>query len=161
MRLFLPILLLASPALAGPFQDIPTLERRVIGALGAGIGEVGGPAAPIDRRLKLAACPQAVAIEPPAMGAVALACPSLGWRLRVPVKRLAMASAASPAMREAPVIKRGDPVELVAERDGFVVSTQTVAQEDGVPGGRIRLKSDAKSPVVIAEVIDMGRARIR
>ncbi|SFS12833.1 flagella basal body P-ring formation protein FlgA [Sphingomonas jatrophae] len=161
MRLFLPVLLLAAPAAAAPFQNLAALETRLTGALGAGIGEVGGPAAPIDRRLKLAACPQPVSIEPPALGAVTLACPAIGWKLRVPLKRLAMTSAAgSPAMRAAPVIKRGDPVELVAERDGFVVSTQTVAQEDGVAGGRIRLRADAKAPVVIAEVVELGRARI-
>jgi flagellar basal body P-ring formation protein FlgA len=160
MRPLLPLLLVAAPAAAAPFQDIAALETRVTNALGAGIGEAGGPAAPLDRRLKLAQCPGSVTIEPPVLGAVALSCAPLGWRIRVPLKRLAMASAAAPAMREAPVIKRGDPVELVAERAGFTVSTQTVAQEDGVPGGRIRLKSDAKSPVVIAEVVEMGRARI-
>jgi len=163
MRLaFLCILATAAPALAVPgFQNLDALETRLGNALGASVGEVGGAAAPLDRRLKLAACPQSVTIEPPVMGAVTLACQPLGWRIRVPLKRLSnAASQGFAAAGSAPVIKRGDPVELVAERDGFTVTTQAVAQEDGVAGGRIRLKSDPKSPIVIAEVVDMGRARI-
>ena len=151
---------------AAPFEDVGGLEARVVAALDAEIGAPGGPVAPIDRRLKLQACPTPATIDPPALGAVALRCPQLGWRIRVPLK-LAGGQGASQSAAYAPrpaaveaVVKRGDPVELVAQGDGLTVSTQAVAQEDGAPGARIRVKTDAKSPVIIAEVVEMGKVRV-
>ena len=162
----LPLLaLLAAPASAAPFQNIDALEARLINALGAGIGEPGGPATPIDRRLKLAVCPATVQIDPPAMGAVALRCPAANWRIRVPIARLSGAGPASTAgaglaAKADPVVRRGDPVDLVAESRGFSVSVSAVAQEDGAPGSRIRVKADGKSSPIFAEVIDAGRVRL-
>jgi flagella basal body P-ring formation protein FlgA len=162
----LPLLaLLAAPAAAAvPFQNIDALEARLVNALGAGIGEPGGPATAIDRRLKLATCPGSVQIDPPAMGAIALRCPAANWRIRVPLARLGgiqnvsmngMASA-----KGATVIRRGDPVDLIAETDGFSVSVAGVAQEDGAPGGRIRIKADGQNNPIFAEVIEAGRVRL-
>jgi flagella basal body P-ring formation protein FlgA len=160
---FLLLALAATPALAEPFQNIPALEARVVGALGANIGEPGGPAAPIDRRLKLASCPANIVIDPPVMGAVALRCPGAGWRIRVPLVRLGgavqQAGYAAPEKVE-PVIRRGDPVDLVAEQAGFSVSVSGIAQEDGAPGSRIRIKTDGKNSLIFAEVIDAGRVRL-
>lgn len=159
----LPLLLAAaSPAAAAPFQDIPALEARLIAALGAGIGQPGGPMAPIDRRLKLAPCPATVEIDPPAMGAVALRCPAIGWRIRVPITRVVAMSAM--AEKAAPVVRRGDPVDLVADADGFSVSISAVAQEDGAPGDRIRVRTDREDrkqdQLLFAEVIGAGRVRL-
>ena len=153
--------LLATPAIAAPFQNIDALEMRLIGALGAGIGEPGGPMAPIDRRLKLAACPQNVAIDPPAMGAIALRC-GTNWRIRVPLARLAAAYPQATAMsvRVEPVVRRGDPVDLVADSQGFSVSVSAIAQEDGAPGSRIRVKTDGKSQPMFAEVVDAGLVKL-
>ena len=155
--------LLATPALAAPFEDLDRLERRLLTALDAGIGQPGGPVAPIDRRLKLAACPQPVAIDPPALGAVALRCAATGWRIRVPLVRLSGLTATTAGIapvREEPVVRRGDPVELVAGTRGFSVSASAIAQEDGAPGSRIRVKADPKQPPVFAEVIGAGRVRL-
>jgi flagella basal body P-ring formation protein FlgA len=162
----LPLLaLLAAPAMAAPFQNIDALEARLVNALGAGIGEPGGPATPIDRRLKLAACPTTVQIDPPAMGAVALRCPAANWRIRVPIARLSGSGPASTmgagvAAKADPVVRRGDPVDLVAESNGFSVSVSAVAQEDGAPGSRIRVKADGKNGPIFAEVVDAGRVRL-
>jgi len=151
--------LLATPAAAAAtFQDVSALETRLITALGAGVGEPGGPAAPIDRRLMLQKCPTNVAIDPPALGAVALRCAALGWRIRVPLARLTTAAAMT--ARAEPVIRRGDPVDLVADSGGFSVSVSATAQEDGVPGSRIRVLTDAKNRPIFAEVIDAGRVRL-
>jgi len=159
IRFALVAALLATPlAAAAPFQDVNTLETRLVAALGAGIGEPGGPAAPIDRRLMLQKCPSNVAIDPPVMGAVALRCPALGWRIRVPLARLAGPVAMT--ARVAPVIRRGDPVDLVADSAGFTVSVSATAQEDGIPGNRIRVVTDGKSQPIFAEVIDAGRVRL-
>ena len=160
----LPVLLLAAPANAAAFQDMSALENRLAAALGAGIGEPGGPAAPIDRRLHLAQCPQAVTIDPPAMGAVALRCPSLGWRLRVPLQRLAGTGLVAMSAKAEPAVRRGDPVDLVATSAGFSVSVGAVAQEDGAPGARIRVKTEGEGrgsgQVLFAEVIESGRVAL-
>jgi flagella basal body P-ring formation protein FlgA len=59
-----------------------------------------------------------------------------------------------------PVVRRGDPVDLIAETNGFSVSVSAIAQEDGAPGSRIRVKAaDQKSPI-FAEVIEAGRVRL-
>ncbi|WP_294389967.1 flagella basal body P-ring formation protein FlgA [uncultured Sphingomonas sp.] len=169
MTRLLPLLaLLAAPATAAPFQNIDALEARVINALGAGVGEPGGPAAPIDRRLKLATCPTSVQIDPPAMGAVALRCAATGWRIRVPLMRLqgapagmmttAMTNAAP--IRAEPVVRRGDPVDLIADTPGFTVSVSAMAQEDGAPGARIRIKTDSQKGPIFAEVVDAGLVKL-
>lgn len=172
ITLLLPLLAIASPAAAAPFQNLDALEARLINALGAGIGEPGGPASPIDRRMKLTTCAEPVTIDPPALGAVALRCPSAGWRIRVPLQRLQGApagtaataySAQAPAKVD-PVVKRGDPVDLIAETGGFSVSVSATAQEDGVPGARIRVKTqqDGKTQgqILFAEVIEQGRVKL-
>ncbi len=165
------LILLASPAYAaagaGGFEDLDKLEGRLVGALDVGVGQVGGPITHIDRRLKLQPCPVPAVIDPPALGAIALRCEPLGWRIRVPLmKTPTQTIAAAPAIytpqqpATPPVIKRGDPVQLVASSAGFEVTSQAVAQEDGQLGGAIRVKSDARGPVVIGRVEDAGRVRV-
>lgn len=154
---------LALPALGGAsaqvaqFENLDALESRVIGALGAEIGAPGGPIAPIDRRLRLARCPGIVEIDPPALGAIALRCQQIGWRLRVPIQRYANGGQTEKAP---PVVRKGDPVELSVESGDFSVSTEAIAQEDGARGDRIRVKTDQKASVMIAEIIDGGRVRL-
>ncbi|MFS0737606.1 flagellar basal body P-ring formation chaperone FlgA [Sphingomonas sp. 1P06PA] len=160
IRLSAPALLLAAvPAAATPFQDLDAIEVQVTAALGAGIGEPGGPAAPIDRRLKLAACPQPLSVEPPAMGAVAVRCAAIGWRIRVPLVRQEVAAPAE-IVRQVPVVRRGEQVEITARARGFSVSTQGTAQADGAPGERIRVKTDGKTPIILAEVVGPGEVRV-
>jgi flagella basal body P-ring formation protein FlgA len=167
------LLIGASPALAATdaagFEDLTKLEGRLIGALDADIGQPGGPATHLDHRVKLQPCPVPATIDPPALGAVALRCEPLGWRIRVPLVRLpgqAAIASTTPVVvppqtpQEPALIKRGDPVQLVAERAGFSVSTDAVAQEDGRLGGRIRVKPDARGQIVIGQVLDSGRVAV-
>jgi flagellar basal body P-ring formation protein FlgA len=172
-------LIAAAPAFAatnaGGFEDLDKLEGRLTGALDANVGQPGGPANHIDRRLKLQPCPTPATIDPPALGAVALRCEQLGWRIRVPIMRLPTAPGQQPATggqviqaayqpmqpQTPPVIKRGDPVQLVSGSGGFTVSTEATAQEDGRVGGRIRVKpADGKSQIVIGQVVDTGIVRV-
>jgi flagellar basal body P-ring formation protein FlgA len=172
-------LIAATPALASTnaagFEDLDKLEGRLTGALDANVGQPGGPANHIDRRLKLTPCPTPVTIDPPALGAVALRCEQLGWRIRVPIMRLPTAPAQQAAAggqviqagyqpaqpQTPPVIKRGDPVQLVSGSGGFTVSTEATAQEDGRVGGRIRVKpADGKAQIVIGQVVDTGIVRV-
>lgn len=173
------LLMVGTPAMASTdaagFEDLAKLEGRVVGALDADIGTPGGPVTHIDRRLKLQPCPQPVTIDPPALGAVALRCESLGWRIRVPLMKspsqMAVANQtavgnASPATYQPaqpmtpPLIKRGDPIELIAGDGSFSVSTAAIAQEDGRLGGRIRVKPESKGQIVIGQVEDSGRVRV-
>lgn len=162
-RRFAPVLLaLPCVAQAQSFQDLNALETQLTASLGAGIGEPGGPARPIDRRLKLSPCPAPVVIEPPALGAVAVSCKPIGWRIRVPLTPAPAALAASvqPAVmaaRAAPIIRRGDQVELVADAGSFSVTTTAVADQDGAPGDHIRVRPAAKPGTVVGVVSDDGR----
>lgn len=142
------------PAAATPaFEDLDLLEARVAATLGAGVGEAGGPARPIDRRLRLAACPTAPALAMPTPAAAMVQCEPLGWRIHVPLVRPAV----QVAKQAEPVIRKGDQVEVVAEGGGFSVSALAVAQQDGAPGDRIRVKTEGKSASMTAEVDMRGR----
>ena len=166
---------LAAPATAATdaagFEDLDKLETRIVAALDADIGTAGGPLTHIDRRVKLQPCPAAVTIEPPALGAVAVRCQALGWRIRVPLMHLATQAAYNtipaaiyrpPAPLGPPVIRRGDPVEVAAEQTGFSVTASGTAMEDGRTGGRIRIRTsdNPNAPVIIGEVVDIGRVRV-
>jgi flagellar basal body P-ring formation protein FlgA len=149
---------LAAHAQTAAFENIDRLEARLVAALDADIGAPGGPMTPIDRRMKLTRCPTPATIDPPALGAIAIRCEAIGWRIRVPLQRFAAAQAAT--VKAEPVVRKGDPVELYVETRGFSVSTEAIAQEDGAMGDRIRVKSDPKAPIMIAEVVDGGRVRL-
>lgn len=167
-RLILPLLLaLPMPAFAvGPVQDLDALERQLVIALGADIGHPGGPRVPVDRRLKLAACPTDLTIDPPRMGAATVRCAALGWRIRVPLlpggresDPVAM-SAIVPAPRAEPVIRRGDAIELATGARGFTVTSEVIAQRDGAVGDRIPVRADSKSAPLMVVVVDAGHARM-
>lgn len=157
----------ASPAIAQSFQDVGALEQRVIAALGAGIGEPGGPARPIDRRLRLTSCPAELIVEPVVMGAVTVRCQQIGWRIRVLVSQGgSTVASAEPAQtfrpttraaRAEPVVRRGDPVSLVVVSGSFTVSRQAVAEQDGAPGDRIRVRTEPRTPPIVGQVLPDGR----
>lgn len=156
--------LAATPATAQSFQSIPAVEEQVVAALGAPIGQPGGPARRIDRRLKLTACPAPIIVEPMALGAVTVRCQQIGWRLRVPVLQggtsAGTASSSAPAARPAraePIIRRGDPVSLVVSTGSFTVSRQAVAEQDGAPGDRIRVRTEPRKPPIVGQVLPDGR----
>lgn len=155
------LLLLASlavPAVAAQpqrFEDLNGLEALVVARLGAPVGQPGGPAAPIDRRLRLAACPNTPSIDAPAMGAVAVRCDAIGWRIRVPITGGGRVAAA-PIQSQQVLVRKGDPVQLVAGNASFTVSTMVIAEEDGARGDMIRVRADRKSEPVVARVMENG-----
>ncbi|HEY9581022.1 MAG TPA: flagella basal body P-ring formation protein FlgA [Rhizorhapis sp.] len=138
------------------FEDINGLEAMVVAKFGAAIGQPGGPAAPIDRRLKLAACPDTPSVEGPVMGAAVIRCAPVGWRIRVPLRAGEMAAASDKA---AILIKKGDPVQLIAGNASFTVSTTMIADEDGAQGDMIRVRADRRSAPVVARVVENGIVR--
>jgi len=177
-KLMLPLFLLsAGPALAQQqrFENLDRLDSLVAMTVGATIGQPGGAAAPVDRRLRLAACPEMPDVSGPAFGAAIVQCKSIGWRIRVPLKAGAEQNAANaaamvrsaaygraaiPARSKEMLIKRGDPVQLVAGGASFMVSRQMIADEDGAAGDMIRVRSDSKADPVLAQVMENGIVRV-
>lgn len=152
-------LLIAAPAAAQTFEDLDQLEAQVVASLGAGIGEPGGPARPIDRRLRLAACPEPATVGDTAMGAVTVRCRPVGWRIRVPLSGGAQ-SATMAATRAEPIIRRGDQVEVVAMSSQFRVSTVGIADQNGAPGDTIRVRRPDSANRLIGEVLPDGRVAL-
>ena len=157
----------ATPAAAQTFQSIEAMEEQVVAVLGAPIGQPGGPARPIDRRLRLSACPAPIIVEPVAMGAATVRCQAIGWRIRVPVlpgdesaqDEQATASISTPVRRARGelVVRRGDPVALVVISGGFTVSRQAVAEQDGAAGDRIRVRTEPRAAPIVGQVLADGR----
>ena len=153
---------------AAAFQPTATLDRSVAAFTGHGVGEEGGARAPIDARLRLAACPTvALSWRTPAQDAVVVACGGPEWRLFVPVRRataVAVApSAAAPVRAIAkaePVIRRGDPVVIEAGQDGFAITREGVAQGDAAPGARVAIRVDGTPAPVQAVAVANGRATL-
>jgi flagellar basal body P-ring formation protein FlgA len=141
-KFILPLALLAAPLQAQQFEDVAALDAQVAAVIQG--------ARAIDARLKLARCPEPVTIDPPALGAVALRCKSLGWRIRVP-----LAQARTEAVAET-IIHRGDGVELISGGEGFEVSTNATAMEDGGIGKSIRVKSLTSGSTVVAKITAAG-----
>lgn len=146
------------------FQDLGQIDALIASALGAEAGAPGGAVAPIDRRLRLAACAEQVVVDPPVLGAVAVRCGASGWRIRV-----AVAAANGPARgvsvpqaREVvePTVRRGDQIEAVVTGRGFAVSTSGVAEQDGGAGDRIRVRLDGRPRSVYGTVLTDGRIRL-
>lgn len=160
-HLLLGAALAAAPAGAQGFEDLNALEQRLTAALGADVGQPGGPAQPIDRRMKLAACPTPATFDPPALGAIAVRCDPLGWRIRVPMMRAAATFASAPAAKAEPIIRKGDQVEIEAQGAAFTVSAVVIAEQDGAPGQRIRVRSaERKAPAFLALVTEDGRVTL-
>ena len=134
------LLLVAAPSVA--FEDLELLDDRVL--------SVAPQAGAIDKRLKLAECPDDPIIGPPVGGSVIVRCPALGWRLRVPVKQAQIAEDSGPT-----VIRKGELVECVSGGPGFAVSTMMLALDDAAAGQPVRVKSPT-SPIIITA---MAKAR--
>jgi len=156
---------IAAPAFAQGFENLEMLDNRIAAALGASMGEAGGAATRLDRRLRLAACPQPAEIGAPSAGAVTVRCVPVGWRIRVPLAGggAAYASAAAPmapAARVEPIVRRGDQIQLVAASRNFSVSTLAIAEQDGAPGDRIRLRTERRSAPIFGLVMADGRVSL-
>ena len=130
-------LLLLAAATPAAYEDLELLDDRVL--------SVAPQSTAIDKRLKLAECPDDPIIAPPVGGSVIVRCPALGWRLRVPVKQSVAADPSGEA-----VIRKGELVECVSGGPGFSVSTMMLALDDAAAGQSVRVKSPTSSIVVTA-----------
>jgi flagellar basal body P-ring formation protein FlgA len=142
----------ASPLLAAApaFEDLAALDARISETQDEGL-----IAQPIDRRIKLAPCPSPAEIDAPVVGSIAVRCPALGWRIRVP-----FLATVKPAEATTVLVRRGEAIELVYRGEGFAVSSIGVAQEDGGKGKAIRVKIPSSVQAVTAIVADVGLASL-
>lgn len=151
-------LLAAAPAAI----DLALLDRAAEIFAGARLGEPGGPIAPIDRRLRLAGCGSSPEFSwrNEARDAIVIRCPDHnGWRIFVNVKAAPMLASA-PAAKAEPVIRRGDPVMLVADSQGFSVSADATAMSDAAPGARLQVKVEGAKTPVQAIALAAGKATL-
>ncbi|NJC34758.1 flagella basal body P-ring formation protein FlgA [Sphingomonas jejuensis] len=161
---------LLAAAAAPTFTDTAALDAAAAAFAGAPVGAEGGPLAPIDARLRLTPCSAdpTLSWRSARRDAIVIQCPDpAGWRLYVAVRMAAAAPApapapgiAIPAARPDPVIRRGDPVSIVAEQAGFSVSTDGVAIADAAPGARIQVRVEGRRNPVQAVAVAPGRATI-
>ena len=144
--------------------DLALLDRAAEIFAGARLGDPGGPIAPIDRRLRLAACASSPEFtwRSDARDAIVIRCPEAnGWRIFVSVKALPSSPAVQAiAVKAEPVIRRGDPVTLEAAQGSFSVSADGIAMSDAAPGGRLQVKMDGAKAPVQAIAVGTGRATL-
>ena len=127
-------------AAAASFADLDAIDRQVAAFTGAPIGTAGGAMQPLDRRLRLRPCyaPLALGWRGESRETVVAQCPDAGgWRLFVPVRASASASAASGP----PAVNRGDAVTMTISGDGFSVSQSVEALDAGSVGAWVRVRA--------------------
>jgi len=167
-RMFACILLIASPAAAQTaFQDTRAIDRGIVAFTGKPIGTEGGARAPVDVRLKLAACPMvSMAWRAANHDSVVVTCTGPEWRVYVPVIvpltiNQPLAAVAAPiAAKPQIVIKRGDPVTIEAGMANFRISRDGVAMNDAAPGARLLVDVEGPKKPVQAIAVDVGRATL-
>jgi flagellar basal body P-ring formation protein FlgA len=153
--LSLTFLLGATSLAAQQMEDVGALDAQIAATTGAEIGAPGGAAQPVDRRLKLARCSEALDVAPSPFGDAIVRCKSLGWRIRVPLVQGAQGIASGEML-----VKRGESVDLVIGGNGFEVSVAATALEDGGLGKPIRVKTPTAAAAIVATVYSRGVVRI-
>lgn len=155
-----PSLLILAASIAG-FENLDQADRQIASFVAA--SSLSAIAQPLDRRLRLAPCPAALAIG--WFGAerrsVLVQCPIGGanWRVYVPVTGAAPASSNSGDAGAVPIVQRGDDVTVVVTGEGFTISRSAEALEPGVLGQWIKLRGPG-GEVLRAPVTSPGQAEL-
>lgn len=157
----------AGPIILDPIE----IDQAVAAFTGAGVGETGGARAAADRRLRLAACAQPLALSwyGTTRSAVKVECGQTlsgvsPWRIFVATRPTSQSvSSASTYALPAPVkptIKRGDPVTIVVRGRGFTVQQAGEAMENGSIGDWIGVRTSRQADLVRARIERPGLAVI-
>lgn len=154
----------SAPALASDFQDLDALDVAVAASMGAEIGEPGGARAPVDRRLKLKACPELPTVSGPVLGAAVVRCQSVGWSIRVPLllesSTQGSSAAAAPEREQRDAVTRGQAVRLTVEGRGYSLSRTMIADRSGRVGDMISVRADRRSKPILARVTGVGEVTV-
>ena len=165
---FITLMLAANPVAAQNFQSTTLIDKAVAGFTGHAIGESGGARTVVDTRLKLATCPMvSLNWRTDSHDSVVVTCTDPQWRIFVPVmmppRPAPIATpAAVPALaaKAAIVIKRGDPVTVVAGDGGFSVTRDGIATTDAAAGARVLIRVQDGKPPIQAIAVEPGKATI-
>lgn len=157
----LPLALTAAPAAAAAFASPAAIDAAVTAFLGAEIGTPGGAARPVDRRLKLAACPEVLDIDWYGRAGTTLQvrCVSQGWRIFVATSGTGSGSAQTGLGGET-IVQKGETVSLVYEGAGFTLTRQGEALEPGARDQWIKIKPIGDAKPVRGKVIRPGSVRM-
>lgn len=147
-----------APSAAGlSGEDWQSLDARAAVIAAA----MGKQAAPVDRRIKLARCPETAVIEVVDAHALAARCLPLGWRLRIALTSPPSGDGPGSAQAAGPVVRRGDLLRLRVESDGFELVYRVVAAAPGRVGDIIPVRAEGNRTMLQAEVTGPGQAILR
>lgn len=166
LGLAVPAPLLAQAA----FQDTKMLDRAVAQFTGKPIGAEGGARSMVDARLRLASCATLMlSWRQDNHDAVVVSCPEPAWRIFVPVltpppaaapEQAGAAAAVAPQRKPEIVIRRGDPVSVAVESNGFAISRDGIAMNDAAAGARLLVDVDGPKKPIQAIAVEPGRATL-
>lgn len=153
----------ASPALAAQPMDLSLIDRAVAEFTGAEMGQPGGARFPVDRRLRLADCRSPLDLKwfGGKQRSVQVSCPTAGWRIFVAVDAPSTGAGQVAQAPSAPIIKRGESVSILVRGNGFTLTRQGSAEEDGAQGEWIKVRATGdKKKTIRAIVLRPGRVGI-
>lgn len=153
----LPLMVAAAPAAAATFASPSAIDAAVTAFLGAEIGSPGGAARPVDRRLKLAACAEALDVNwyGQTRTTLQVRCLSQGWRIFVATSANAPNSPRAGLGGET-IVQKGETVSLIYEGPGFTLTRQGEALEPGARDQWIKIKPAGDTKAVRGKVMRPG-----
>jgi len=146
------------PAHGQDIQSVAALEQQLQSFLGKDQGALDGASYAIDQRLRLKKCPAPPVFEKRNDGVVLIRCVPLNWRISVPLARKGQSRDRTSYTQM--MVKRGQPVLLVAQKNGFLVSRQMQADRNGRLGDIIPVRATRKSHPILAEIVGHGRVAL-
>jgi len=155
--------LCATSATAATLMDLSIIDRAVADFTGARVGEPGGAKFLVDRRLRLSSCQSALDLQWYGRNqrSVQVHCPSAGWRIYVAVDGAGSYSGAPVQAEPETIIKRGENVSILVRGQGFTLTRQGSAAEDGALGEWIKVRpAGEKRETMRAIVLRPGRVGI-
>lgn len=146
------------------FSDLAAIDAELAAFTGAPVGTPGGARHPVDRRLRLAACPQALDLAWHGRRAdmIRVECNAgSSWRIFVPINA-GGDTAGAPTAPQVPVavVERGQIISIAIEGRGFSIAQQGEALEDGAIGAWIRVRPEGNREALRARIVNPGRAVI-
>lgn len=136
------------------FEDLDVIDQRAA-ILASSLGQ---RAVAVDRRIKLPRCPELAVIEAVDANSLAARCLPLGWRVRIALTagQLAVGASGTAAL----LVKRGDPVRLRVQRDGFILIYSVVAAANGREGDVIPVRAEGSRTMLQARLLGPGQAML-
>lgn len=152
---------LVAGARAGAWEDLDALERRVEAFVGAAVGEGGGPARPIDRRLRLGACAEGAAVAwlDERRRSVVVRCAAPAWRIHVGVHGSQVAGAPERgSVQSQPVLTlaRAVPKGATLTAEDVVLGTPSARFADALSAPEQAVGRVARRPLAAGSTLRAG-----